>query len=813
MVSESSFNPLNLPVYDPNLGEDKSIPLIQLQKNEFVVNEEAMNLLKEIEKPIAFLCICGKYRTGKSFLLNKVLLNNDGFSVSSTVNPCTKGLWLWKRPLKFAMEDKEELVVLIVDTEGLGAFDKDIKHDTKIVLLGLLLSSLMIYNTLGNIDENALNSLSLVVNIARELQMNNALPNEDQFTSNFPSFLWVLRDFSLQLKDIHGNSITAKQYLEEALAFQKGSSEIVEEKNRVRKLLKHFFTDRDCATLVRPVEDENNIQNLSKLPDSKLRKEFIEQLAIIKAKIRKKIKGKVVNGRRVNGAIMANLCEVYTETINKGKVPSIEDAWSYVRKAQCESALNEAQKVFEILSKEKIINNLPMSKGSIKSLLKEIKKEATGVFKDKLISELPNETNPALKDSLKKLKQQIKTTIYSTSKEHIQNYLSSTLSQIKANNYKDCNEYQQALNKKLNSLSSDIHEAPGYVSVESEILFNKVCKDTKDIMQWVVMKQEGEIMLLTQQLKAIEADCLNRKSELLKEQEVRKGKMQELEEQLMKYKTSEIIMEERSRSINAEIERQELRHCEEIKEYKKRIKGLEESLKNMQKGYEKQLQAYKEEYGKKEVEVSKTLIIQEQQLKYLQEKVNDSQGVVMSKDKEINLLTDRLKYLESEFRNGRGEVRNMDESSKVLEVENAVLKKQLEMIQGQILENKASYSSIIESMNRNLVEALQEKTTLTLENKELTLAIENTQQELTIIEGRLHKLKKYREVIHAAKYIECKGCLSSYTSNAFLTHVKMCQGLMGKKENFPTERGHRTIRNANFEQVLVYLLNRNIKLK
>jgi hypothetical protein len=34
------------------------------------------------------------YRTGKSFLLNRILLDNpQAFPVGSTVNACTKGLW------------------------------------------------------------------------------------------------------------------------------------------------------------------------------------------------------------------------------------------------------------------------------------------------------------------------------------------------------------------------------------------------------------------------------------------------------------------------------------------------------------------------------------------------------------------------------------------------------------------------------------------------------------------------------------------------------------------------------------------------
>jgi hypothetical protein len=70
----------------------------------------------------------------------------------------------------------------------------------------------------------------------------------------FPSFLWVLRDFALRLVDADGAALTPKQYLESALREQKGCSEAAEAKNRVRRLLTHFFPERDCCTLVRPTE-------------------------------------------------------------------------------------------------------------------------------------------------------------------------------------------------------------------------------------------------------------------------------------------------------------------------------------------------------------------------------------------------------------------------------------------------------------------------------------------------------------------------------------------------------------------------------
>jgi hypothetical protein len=89
--------------------------------------------------------------------------------VSPTINACTKGLWLWKKVIRTENSAGSELNLIVIDTEGLGAYDEDENHDAKIFLLALLLSSLLIYNSVGTIDENALNSLSLVINLSKKI--------------------------------------------------------------------------------------------------------------------------------------------------------------------------------------------------------------------------------------------------------------------------------------------------------------------------------------------------------------------------------------------------------------------------------------------------------------------------------------------------------------------------------------------------------------------------------------------------------------------------------------------------------------------
>ena len=85
----------------------------------------------------------------------------------------------------------------------------------------------------------------------------------DDLAQYFPSFLWVLRDFALRLEDAQGNTLTQKDYLERSLQEQNGMSDAIEAKNRVRRLVRQFFQDRDCHTVVRPVEEEKLLQTLN----------------------------------------------------------------------------------------------------------------------------------------------------------------------------------------------------------------------------------------------------------------------------------------------------------------------------------------------------------------------------------------------------------------------------------------------------------------------------------------------------------------------------------------------------------------------
>lgn len=194
--------PLELVRYDAATGK-------------FVAGEEALRALRRVRTPLAVVAVCGRARQGKSFILNQLLEASvgAGFTVGATHRPCTKGLWMWSSPLRRTAPDGSEYHLALLDTEGIDAYDQTAQYSTQIFSLAVLLSSLFVYNQMGGIDEAALDRLALVTEMTRHIRVRAAggggttgggaeQEAEAAELGGFtPSFLWLLRDFYLQLEE------------------------------------------------------------------------------------------------------------------------------------------------------------------------------------------------------------------------------------------------------------------------------------------------------------------------------------------------------------------------------------------------------------------------------------------------------------------------------------------------------------------------------------------------------------------------------------------------------------------------------------
>eukprot|EP01126_Amoeba_proteus_P035037 TRINITY_DN3522_c0_g1_i1.p1 TRINITY_DN3522_c0_g1~~TRINITY_DN3522_c0_g1_i1.p1 ORF type:complete len:379 (+),score=76.30 TRINITY_DN3522_c0_g1_i1:554-1690(+) len=167
-----------------------------------------------------------------------------------------------------------------------------------------------------------------------------------------PDFLWVLRDFALDLEDDEGNSITSQQYLERSLKERPGFTA----KNNIRQAIKKFFVRRDCITLVRPTTAERDLKAVDTIPEERLRPEFLSRVNELTNKVLSAVGPKIVMGRRLSGEGFLNLVRNYVDAINTDVVPNIENTWEILAKQEnmryyersVEFYLKEMEKAFEL---------------------------------------------------------------------------------------------------------------------------------------------------------------------------------------------------------------------------------------------------------------------------------------------------------------------------------------------------------------------------------------------------------------------------------------------------------------------------------
>lgn len=117
LVIKSPVGIWNLNMYKPQNYIEKPINVLSFDSfGHAILNQEGISIIESIQKPISILSIAGPYRTGKSFLLNSLISAQEKFTVSSTTRSCTKGLWIWGKPITSVDEEGRLTNILIIDT-------------------------------------------------------------------------------------------------------------------------------------------------------------------------------------------------------------------------------------------------------------------------------------------------------------------------------------------------------------------------------------------------------------------------------------------------------------------------------------------------------------------------------------------------------------------------------------------------------------------------------------------------------------------------------------------------------------------------
>lgn len=111
---------------------------------------------------------------------------------------------------------------------------------------------------------------------------------------------------------------------------------------QVRRSIVDYFKDRDCFTLIRPVNDESALRNIDKLPYEKLRPGFREQLESMMDRIFGSMRPKVINDAPINGKIYTDLLITFVDSLNNSAMPSIASTWERIVDKEMQKTLNSA---------------------------------------------------------------------------------------------------------------------------------------------------------------------------------------------------------------------------------------------------------------------------------------------------------------------------------------------------------------------------------------------------------------------------------------------------------------------------------------
>lgn len=366
------------------------VPLITCIDGAYAVHQDTLDWIRARKTPFAVVACAGRYRTGKSFLLNQLTKAEagSGFGVGDSVQACTKGLWVFKQWV--TQGDKD---ILFMDTEGIDALDANDTHDVRIFTLALLLCSAFLYNSVGAIDETAMQTLSLMTRVTNSVRVHADDKDDDGGTglgAYMPAFYWVLRDFSLRLVAKDGRALSHDDYLESALQTADPQKDIV------RAAIRDSFPTRALVTLSRPCPTDDATA-LQRRPNSVTQK-FLGEVEALRGRLGREVPFFRSNGALATGPMFAVLCAHLANVVQTDAVPVMRDSWTLMAIAQAKDLRDAALEALD----EKLAALSPMPPDELAGVLSALSDETLASFDQQAMQPVDGQTRAALASAVTK---------------------------------------------------------------------------------------------------------------------------------------------------------------------------------------------------------------------------------------------------------------------------------------------------------------------------------------------------------------------------------------------------------------------------
>lgn len=442
--------------------------------------------------------------------------------------------------------------------------------------------------------------------------------------------------------------------------------------------------------MIRPITNEEALQNLEEMEETDLRQDFLEQVVQLRKKVLHGVKPKLLNGKQLNPNMFITLAESYVSSINKGAVPNIENAWTYICQNEAKKSLEKAIVYFDEFLNDQIFHYLPMEENDLRERFKEAKDESKQIF-------IKNSVGGVSKEHLEELKFQLQQKIEKVFQENEREC------QLQCDQFLD--SAYEGIYKKLNK-----GEFVDFYEYESHL---------KEFQQYYYSEAPSGPM---------RNDCLYTfiNDKLIESIDYF---IKRLSDQM---RVNQELSEEQIRTLQSQIEDLKKRKSQEQDEFESKIKDL--SLEKAQylarvKTLEETLQTEQESFSKKEAELRE---------KYKRDK------------SDYELKIERLKSKEEEFKKRENEINRllMTEKSE-FEKQNLLLAQQVEHLQ----KNNEEYKKREEALKREMEEEVTnlQKTARgkhsDYENELTTLRrqIDSYRDQISELENKLEAMRQQHE--------------------------------------------------------------------
>ncbi|GFS22103.1 atlastin-3 [Elysia marginata] len=307
--------------------------VVTTDDHQFELDEDALAqilLRPDIrDKKISIVSVAGSFRKGKSFLLDFFLrflsvegspdwLGDEeapleGFSWRGGSDRDTTGILIWSEPFILKNRSGEEIVVLLMDTQGAFDSESTVKDCATIFALSTMLSSVQVFNLTQNIQEDDLQHLQLFTEYGRL-----ALEDNDNFSKPFQALQFLVRDWSFPYEAPYG-ATGGRQILEKRL---KISDKQHPELQQIRKHISSCFDKISCFLLPHPgLRVATNPYFDGRLKD--IEKDFLDQLQVLTPMLlaRENIVLKEINGQKVRCEEMMEYFKAYIKIYQGEELP------------------------------------------------------------------------------------------------------------------------------------------------------------------------------------------------------------------------------------------------------------------------------------------------------------------------------------------------------------------------------------------------------------------------------------------------------------------------------------------------------------